>query len=165
MERINTLYAIERNIRGKPPDERQRVRQAEATPLIDDMHTWLNEALHQCSKGSALRKAINYARKQWDSLTLYLQDGRIEIDNNAAERAIRPLALGRKNHLFAGSESVGHYGAALYTIMGTAKLNGLDPKAYLTAVLKRINDTKSNDIDSLLPWNIDLDSSEVAEAI
>ena len=165
VERINALYTIERNTRGKPPDERQRVRQADARPLIEYMHAWLNETLRQCSKGSALGKAINYARKQWDSLTLYLQDGRIEIDNNAAERAIRPLALGRKNHLFAGSESGGHYGAALYTIMGTAKLNDLDPKAYLTAVLKRINNTKCNDIESLLPWNIDLSSSEVAEAI
>lgn len=102
---------------------------------------------------------INYARKQWGSLTLYLNDGRVEIDNNAAERAIRPLALGQKNHLFAGSEDGGHYGAALYSILGTGKLNGIDPKTYLTAVLKRINNTKTSDVESLLPWNINLDDS------
>lgn len=96
---------------------------------------------------------------------MYLNDGKLDIDNNAAERAIRPLALGRKNHLFAGSEDGGHYGAALYSIMGTAKLNGIDPKLYLTTVLKRINNTKITDIDSLLPWNIDLENSPVPEAI
>ena len=165
VERINALYQVERQINGQPPDERHRYRQRYAKPLMDDLHDWLNQTLRLCSKGSALGKAINYARKQWDSLTLYLNDGRVEIDNNAAERAIRPLALGRKNHLFAGSEDGGHYGAALYSIMGTAKLNGLDPKAYLTAVLKRINNTKASDVSRLLPWNIDLADSQVAEAI
>lgn len=165
VERINALYQVEKQIKGKPPDERQHDRQQNAKPLMDDLYTWLDQILRQCSKGSALGRAINYARKQWDSLTRYLDDGRIEIDNNAAERAIRPLALGRKNHLFAGSEDGGHYGAALYSIMGTAKLNGIDPKAYLTAVLKRINNTKTTDIESLLPWNINLNDSQVTEAI
>ena len=165
VERINALYQVEKPINGSPPDERQRYRQQHAKPLMGDFHIWLDQTLRQCSKGSALGKAINYARKQWESLTLYLEDGRVEIDNNAAERAIRPLALGRKNHLFAGSEDGGHYGAALYSIMGTAKLNGIDPKAYLTAVLKRINNTKTSDVHSLLPWNIDLNDSQVAEAI
>ena len=165
VERINALYQIERQINGQPPDERYRYRQLHAKPLMYDLHIWLDQTLRLCSKGSALGKAINYARKQWDSLTLYLNDGRVEIDNNAAERAIRPLALGRKNHLFAGSEDGGHYGAALYSILGTAKLNGIDPKAYLTAVLKRINNTKASDVSSLLPWNIDLTDSRVTEAI
>ena len=96
---------------------------------------------------------------------MYVDNGRVEIDNNAAERAIRPLALGRKNHLFAGSEDGGHYGAALYSIMGTAKLNGIDPKAYLTAVLKRINNTPINQVDQLLPWNIEMDSTDIVEAV
>lgn len=165
VERINALYKIEKQINGKPPDERRHHRQHQAKPLMDDLYDWLDRTLRQCSKGSALGRAINYARKQWDSLTLYLDDGRVEIDNNAAERAIRPLALGRKNHLFAGSEDGGHYGAALYSIMGTAKMNGIDPKAYLTAVLKRINNTKTTDVDGLLPWNINLDDAQVAEAI
>lgn len=165
VDRINALYSVEKQINGRPPDERQAYRAQQAKPLMDDLHAWLDQTLRQCSKGSALGRAINYARKQWDSLTLYLNDGRVEIDNNAAERAIRPLALGRKNHLFAGSEDGGHYGAALYSIMGTAKLNGIDPKAYLTAVLKRINNTKASDVERLLPWNINLNDSQVAEAI
>lgn len=165
VERINALYQVERQISSKPPGERRDYRQQQAKPLMEDLHTWLDQTLRQCSKGSALGKAINYARKQWESLILYLDDGRVEIDNNAAERAIRPLALGRKNHLFAGSEDGGHYSAALYSITGTAKLNGIDPKAYLTAVLKRINNTKTSDVESLLPWNINLEESQVTEAI
>ena len=165
IERIKQLYLIEKQINGLPPDERARIRQQQAKPLLDDFYTWLDTTLRQCSKGSALGKAINYARKQWDSLVLYVDDGRVEIDNNAAERAIRPLALGRKNHLFAGSEEGGHYGAALYSIMGTAKLNGIDPKAYLTAVLKRINNTPINQVENLLPWNIDMDSTDLVEAV
>mgnify|MGYP000038276533 CR=1 FL=1 len=165
VDRINALYQVEKRINGLPPDERQRYRQQHAKPLMEDLHNWLDRTLRLCSKRSELGKVINYARKQWESLTLYLDDGRVEIDNNAAERAIRPLALGRKNHLFAGSEDGGHYGAALYSIMGTAKLNGMDPKAYLTAVLKRINNTKTSDVNNLLPWNIDLNDSQVAEAI
>lgn len=165
VNRIRELYLVEKTIKGLPPDERKRVRQERAKPHMDELQEWLDQTIRQCSKGSALSKAINYARKQWASLTLYLDDGRLEIDNNAAERAIRPLALGRKNHLFAGSEDGGHYGAALYTIMGTAKLNGIDPKAYLTAVLKRINNTKTTEIDSLLPWNINLEQSPVVEAV
>jgi transposase len=165
VNRINALYDIERQIKGRPPDERQSYREQHAKPLVDDLYEWLDTQLRQCSKGSALGKAINYARKQWAELTLYLNNGCVEIDNNAAERAIRPLALGRKNHLFAGSEDGGHYGAALYSIMGTAKLNGIDPLSYLTAVLKRINNTKVTDINDLLPWNIKIDESQVAEAI
>ena len=165
LDRINALYQVEKRINGLPPDERQHYRQHRAKPLLEDLHVWLDQTLRQCSKGSELGKVINYARKQWESLTLYLDDGRVEIDNNAAERAIRPLALGRKNHLFEGSEDGGHYGAALYSIMGTAKLNGIDPKAYLTAVLKRINSTKTSEVNSLLPWNINLNDSQVAEAI
>jgi len=165
VERINALYQVEQQVNGQAPDERHRYRQRHAKPLMDDLNVWLYQTLRLCSKGSALGKAINYARKQWDSLMLYLNDGRVEIDNNAAERAMRPLALGRKNHLFAGSEDGGHYGAALYSILRTAKLNGKDPKAYLTSMLKRINNTKPSDVSSLLPWNIDLTDSQVAEAI
>jgi transposase len=165
VDRINKLYHVEKQIVGRPPDERRQYRQQHAKPLIDDLYHWLDTTLRQCSKGSALGKAINYARKQWPELTLYLENGNVEIDNNAAERAIRPLALGRKNHLFAGSEEGGKYGAALYSIMGTAKLNGIDPLKYLTAVLKRINNTKVTDIENLLPWNINMDESQVQEAI
>ena len=109
--------------------------------------------------------AIQYARKQWDDLIRYVDDGILEIDNNAAERAIRPLAVGRKNHLFAGSPAGGATGAIMYTLMGTAKLNGVDPRAYLTAVLKRINNTPITEIESLLPWNINLDEATYPEAV
>ena len=165
IKRIEALYRIERRINGRPPDERRQIRQQQAVPLMETFKVWLDARLRECAKGSGLGKAINYARKQWNSLVLYLEDGCVEIDNNAAERAIRPLALGRKNHLFAGSEDGGHYGAALYSIMGTARLNGIDPKAYLTAVLKRINNTPINQVEQLLPWNIDLDLSAVNEAV
>lgn len=165
IKRIEALYRIERGINGKPPDERQQRRRQQAVPLMADFKVWLDTKLRECAKGSGLGKAINYARKQWESLVLYLEDGHVEIDNNAAERAIRPLALGRKNHLFAGSEEGGHYGAALYSILGTAKLNDIDPKAYLTAVLKRINNTPINQIEQLLPWNINLEQSAVSEAV
>lgn len=109
--------------------------------------------------------AIQYARKQWDDLIRYVDDGILAIDNNAAERAIRPLAVGRKNHLFAGSPAGGATGAIMYTLMGTAKLNGVDPRAYLTAVLKRINNTPITEIESLLPWNINLDEATYPEAV
>ena len=165
IKRIEALYRIERGINGKPPDERQQRRRQQAVPLMADFKVWLDTKLRECAKGSGLGKAINYARKQSESLVLYLEDGHVEIDNNAAERAIRPLALGRKNHLFAGSEEGGHYGAALYSILGTAKLNDIDPKAYLTAVLKRINNTPINQIEQLLPWNINLEQSAVSEAV
>ena len=161
IKRIEALYRID----GRPPDERRQIRQQQAVPLMETFKVWLDARLRECAKGSGLGKAINYARKQWNSLVLYLEDGCVEIDNNAAERAIRPLALGRKNHLFAGSEDGGHYGAALYSITGTARLNGIDPKTYLTAVLKRINNTPINQVEQLLPWNIDLDLSAVNEAV
>ena len=107
---------------------------------------------------------VNYVRKQWDDLILYVDDRKVEIDNSAAERAIRHLAVGRKNQLFAGSELGGHIGAAFYSIKGTAKLNGIDPKAYLTAVLKMINCTTITEVDELLPLNINMDEAKYAEA-
>ncbi len=165
VNRINQLYAIEKEIKSLPPDERSRIRKIKSQPILDDLKLWLDEHIRQCVKGSPMARAINYTRKQWDDLILYVSDGKVEIDNNAAERAIRPLVVGRKNHLFAGSELGGHTGAALYSIMGTAKLNGIDPKAYLTAVLKRINCTPITEVAELLPWNINLDEARYAEAI
>lgn len=165
VNRINQLYALEKEIKGQPPDERRRRRQDTAKPILDDLKDWLDEHIRLCVKGSPLGVVINYARKQWNDLILYVDDGRVEIDNNAAERAIRPLALGRKNHLFAGSELGGHTGATLYSLMGTAKLNGIDPKAYLTAVLKRINSTPITEVADLLPWNINLDEAKYAQAV
>lgn len=116
------------------------------------------------SKGSALSKAIHYALKQWGALVAYVRNGHAELDNNTAERSLRPIALGRKNYLFAGSVAGGQRAAVLYSILGTAKLNGINPNQYLTAVLRRIGRHSINRIDELLPWNIDL-TPEPTDAI
>lgn len=151
---ISALYAIEAEIRGRPPDQRRAVRQARAAPLLGALREWLEHSLEQVSRKSGLAEAVRYALGRWPALTRYCDDGRLEIDNNAAERALRPVALGRKNYLFAGSDPGGDRAAAMYTLLGTAKLNGLDPEAYLRHVLARIAEHPINRIDALLPWNV-----------
>lgn len=145
---------VETPIRGRPPDERRSVRQAQSRVLMDELHRWLRGALAQVSAKSALAKAIGYASTRWTALTRYLDDGRIEMDNNAAERAIRGVALGRKNWLFAGSNAGGERAAAVYSLIETAKLNGVNPQAYLTEVIGRIARHPVNRVDELLPWNL-----------
>lgn len=152
--RIRELYAIEQEIRGRPPDYRREQRQARAGPLLRDMHEWLTGLLGRVSAKSELAQAIGYSLTRWKALTRYVEDGRIEIDNNAAERALRGVALGRGNYLFMGSDAGGERAAALYSLVETAKLNGLDPEAYLRDVLARIADHPINRVDELLPWNI-----------
>jgi hypothetical protein len=154
LERIAALYQIEEHIRGKPPDERRAVRQARAGPLLDDLHQWFIETVRTLSKKSELAGAIRYALSRWTQLTRYRDDGRIEIDNTAAERALRSVALGRKNFLFMGSDRGGERAAYMYTLIGTAKLCGLNPQAYLEYLLERIADHPVNRIDELLPWNV-----------
>jgi transposase len=154
LRRIGELYMIESEIRGRPPDERKQVRQARARPLLDSMQQWLNTTLGKLSKKSAVAAAIHYALGRWSSLLLYCDDGRVEIDNNAAERALRAVVLGRKNYLFAGSDSGGERAASIYSLIGTAKLNGLDPEAYLRDVLTRIADHPINRVGELLPWSV-----------
>lgn len=154
LERIGTLYAIEAEIRGSPPEQRTAIRQARAGPLLESMREWLRQTLARVSKKSELAKAIGYVLTRWNALTRYVADGRIEIDNNAAERALRVVALGRKNYLFCGSDAGGERAAAIYSLIGTAKLNGLDPEAYLRHVLERIADHPINRIEELLPWNV-----------
>ncbi|MGA8135377.1 IS66 family transposase [Pseudomonas gingeri] len=164
LQRIAALYAIESEIRGQPPDQRKAIRQSRASPLLEQLHAWLNQTLTQLSKKSALGGAIFYALNRWQALMRYCDDGRIEIDNNAAERALRAVALGRKNYLFAGSNAGGERAAAIYSLVGTAKLNGLNPQAYLTYVLEHIAEHPINRVSELLPWNISLNPTEHCEA-
>jgi transposase len=154
LERIAALYAVEDEIRGRPPDERQRVRQTRARPLLQSLHDWFEVSLTKLSRKSDTTAAIRYALTLWSALTRYCDDGRLEIDNNTAERALRAVTLGRKNYLFAGSDARGERAAVLYSLIATAKLNGLDPEAYLREVLTRIADHPINRIEELLPWNL-----------
>jgi len=154
LKRIAELYAIEADIRGRPSEERLQARNSRARPLLDSLHQWLQATLAVVSKKSEIAAAIRYALGRWRALLRYAEDGHIEIDNNAAERALRAVALGRKNYLFAGSDSGGERAATIYSLIGTAKLNGFDPEAYLREVLQRIADHPINRIEELLPWNI-----------
>jgi len=153
LERIAELFAIEERINGRAPPERLAVRQQDAVPLLAELETFLHKALNQISGKSTLAKAIRYSLSRWTALTRYTTDGRLEMTNNAVERAIRPLALTRKNYLFAGSDSGGIRAAAMYTLIESAKMNRLDPEAYLRDVLARIADHPINRIGDLLPWN------------
>lgn len=153
LKRIAALYAIEAELRGKPPDVRQQGR-ARAKPILDAFHVWLLDTRRQLSQKSGLANAIGYALNHWQALIRYVSDGRIEIDNNAAERALRAVALGRKNFLFAGSDAGGERAAALYSLIGSARLNGLDPEAYLRFVIARIADYPVNRVSDLLPWKV-----------
>jgi transposase len=154
LERIAQLYGIEKEIRGRSPAERREVRQARSRPLLDSLLTWLKATVSKMSRKSDVAMAIQYALGRWSALMLFFEDGRVEMDNNAAERALRAVALGRKNYLFAGSDAGGERAAAIYSLIGSAKLNGIDPEAYLTAVLRRIADHPINRIEELLPWNV-----------
>ena len=153
--RIAALYAIEADIKGLPAEERRRARQEQTRPLVEAMHAWFKDRLEKISGRSALAQAIRYALNHWDGLCLFLDDGRMEIDTNTVERAMRPVALGRKNALFAGSDNGGRHWAVMATLIQTAKLNGVDPLAWLTDVLERIvsGRTKRNQLGELLPWN------------
>jgi hypothetical protein len=156
LDKIGALYDIERQIRGRPAVERQRVRTEQARPLLESLHLWMKESLSKLSRKSDVSAAIRYALERWAQLIRYCSDGRLEIDNNTAERALRAVALGRKNYLFAGSDSGGERAAAVYTLIGSAKLNGIDPELYLRHVLSIIADHPIHRIEELLPWNVDL---------
>ena len=159
IKRIARLYAVEREARGQPPDQRSRIRQAKAQPILDDLAAWLAEQLTKISGKTPLAAAIRYAITRLKRLRPYLDHGILEIDNNTAERAMRGVAIGRKNWLFAGSEGGGKAAAIAYTLIETAKLNGVDPQAWLTDTLARIADHKINRIAELLPWRFALDQT------
>lgn len=156
LEQIGELFAIEAEIRGRAPEERLAVRAEQAVPLLAQLKADFESMLDRISGKSDLATALRYALSRWESFSRYTADGRLEISNNAAERAIRPLAIGRKNWLFAGSDAGGERAATIYTLVETAKLNGVNPESYLRAVIARIADHKINRIGELLPWNITL---------
>jgi len=154
LRRIGELYAIEAQIRGQPADERKRIRQQQARPLLDKLEIWLRQRLLTLSTQSDTTKAINYMLNQWQALIYYCDDGVAEIDNNIAENALRGVCLGRKNFLFLGADSGGERAAAMYGLIGTARLNGIDPEAYLRYVFTHIADYPVNQVADLLPWNV-----------
>jgi hypothetical protein len=164
LERIAQLYGIEKEIRGRSPAERRDARRARSRPLLEGLHVWLKTTMSKLSRKSELAKAIHYALERWPALLAFVDDGRVEMDNNAAERALRTVAVGRKNYLFAGSDTGGERAAAIYSLLGSAKLNGIDPEAYMTAVLRHIADHPINRIAELLPWNLFPAASAKVEA-
>lgn len=153
VKRIDALFAIEREINGLAPQQRLRVRHDNSRPLVDALQTWLHEQRAKVSRHNDLGKAIDYMLKRWEAFTRFLDDGRLCLSNNAAERELRAVAVGRKNWTFAGSDEGGRRAAAIYTLIATAKLNDIDPQAWLADVLARLPDHPARHIDELLPWN------------
>ena len=153
VRRIDALFEIERGINGKSPDERRAVRQDLSRPLVADLETWMRAERPRLSRGSDVAKAMDYMLKRWPAFTRFIDDGRVCLSNNAAERGLRGIALGRKSWLFAGSDRGGERAAAMYSLIVTAKLNDIDPQAWLADVLARIAGHPASKLDELLPWN------------
>jgi len=153
VKRIDAIFDIEREINGCSVDQRIAVRRASVAPLVSDLETWMRAKRAKLSRHGDVAKAMNYMLTRWETFTRFLDDGRICLTNNAAERALRGIALGRKSWLFAGSDRGGERAAVMYTLIQTARLNGVDPQAWLADVLARINDHNIQRLDQLLPWN------------
>ncbi|MBL4544189.1 MAG: IS66 family transposase [Rhodobacteraceae bacterium] len=153
VKRIDAIFDLERAINGLPAEQRLATRKAEIAPLVADLHAWMTAERARLSKHAPVAKAMSYMLPRWDDFARFLDDGRVCLTNNAAERSLRGAALGRKAWLFAGSERGGHRAAFMYTLIVTAKLNGADPQAWLADVLARIASTPMNRLDELLPWN------------
>jgi transposase len=153
LRRIAELYAVEKRVRGQSPAHRLAERRSFSKPIVQALHTWLEAQLSRVPGSSTLAEAIRYALSRWEGLTRFLHDGRVELDTNPVERAIRPVALGRKNHLFAGSDGGGNRWAVVCSLIETCKLNGVEPYPYLRDVLTRMVDGHPvNRLDELLPW-------------
>ena len=153
IRRIAELYGVEKAVRGLSPEERVRLRREKARPLLDGLEAWLAAQLPALSAKTPLAAAIRHALTRLPRLRPYLEHGVLEAENNCAERAMRVIALGRKNHLFVGSQAGGRAAAVAYTLIETAKLNGADPEAWLADTLARIPDHKITRLDELMPWN------------
>jgi len=153
VQRIDALFEIERSINGQSAEQRRVVRQEKSAPLVADLESWMREQRAKLSRGNDLVKAMDYMLKRWPAFTRFIDDGRICLSNNAAERALRGIALGRRSWLFAGSDRGGQRAAVMYSIIVSAKMNDVDPQAWLADVLARIAEHPANRLDELLPWN------------
>ena len=153
VQRIDALFNVEREINGQSPEDRRTIRQASSAPLVADLHRWLSEQRARLARGNDVARAIDYLLKRWTAFTRFGDDGRICISNNAAERALRGIALGRKSWLFCGSDRGGQRAAVMYSLIVTAKMNDVDPQAWLADVLARIAEHPARRLDDLLPWN------------
>jgi hypothetical protein len=158
LRRIGELYAVEAAINGQPPERRREARRTLSKPLLEALHGWMEAQRRRLSGKSALGKALQYALSRSDALARYVEDGRLSIDNNLAERQLRGIAVTRKNFLFLGSDAGGQRAAIVYTVAETAKLNGLDPEAYIASVLDRLaRGHSASRLDELLPWNFNIE--------
>ena len=162
VERIDALFTIERDINGKPPPQRQCARNAHSRPLVTDLETWLRKQRAKLSAKNEVANAIAYSLNQWRGLTRFLDDGHLCMSNNAAERALRCIAVGRHNWTFAGSDEGGRRATAIYTLIETAKLNNVDPRAWLADVLARLPDHPAKRIGDLLQWNWKVSPTKLA---
>ncbi len=155
LARIGKLYEIEAEIRGSPAEQRRAVRQQRSRPIVEALHAWFQEQLPRLSGASPLAAAIRYALRHWSGLVVFLDDGRLEMDTNVVERGMKGVAVARKNALFAGSDGAAEHWAIALTLISTAKLNGVEPLAWLTDVLERLvsGGTKAHELEQLLPWN------------
>ena len=154
LDRFGDLYRLEKEIRGRSPEERLAARKAYAVPKLEAFRAWMLEMLGQVEKKSDIAGALQYSLKNWEALARYTEDGQLGIDNNPAERSIRGIGVGRRNYLFFGSDSGGERAAIIYALIETCKLNGIDPQRYLEYVLERIAEHPINRIEELLPWNV-----------
>ena len=152
---IQKLYVLERKIKGEPPDKRHEMRQTHAKPILDKLRAWMEKSLPQVPPKTTIGEALGYMNHQWHRLIGYLDDGRYPIDNNAAERAIRPFTIGRKNWMFSKSQAGAKASANLYSLTETAKANGLNPYTYLKHIFKALPNAQNiEDIENLLPWRV-----------
>jgi hypothetical protein len=164
VRRVDRVFEAEREVNGRTAADRLQHRQRVVAPLVTDLHAWMLETRGRLSRHNDLAKALDYALKRWEAFTGFLDDGRICLTNNAAERALRGIALGRKAWLFAGSDRGGERAAMMYSLITTAKLNDVDPKAWLADVLARIADHPASRLDDLLPWNWKLKATPISAA-
>lgn len=158
INKIAKLYRVEKSIKGLPADEKQAIRQEKSVPLLNDLKEWLDKSVQQVLPKSAIGKAIQYSLNQWDKLSGYIKSSDINIDNNRAERAIKPFVIGRKNWMFCNTASGANASATLYSLIETAKANGLTPFNYLTFLLEELP-KQPVDLDYLMPWNVELEAT------